>query len=121
MIQNTGCRRVGLLPDVYAEFLKIEERQRRKLERHFRNYGIPGTTMTKEHFNSEGRHSIGDARGKDVPVCVFKAFQDRVYGVVTDVRGIETFVGLKVAKKKTDKADQALLARVARTFGPYLD
>ena len=121
MVQDDGCRRVGFLPDAHVDFLAIEERQRKKLERHFRNYGVPGTSMTREHFNSEGRHSIGDVRGKSVHVCVFKAFQDRVYGVVTDVHGVETFVGVKVARKKTDRADQALLARVARSFAPYVD
>ena len=122
MIQDTGQRRVGMLPKAHEEFMACDERWRKKLERHFRNYGVPGTSMPHEHFNSEGRYPTGGPQSRNVQVCAFKAFQHRVYGVVMAVRSFETFVGLKVVEdKKRNRADQELLARVAKSFAPYVD
>lgn len=122
MVQNTGSRRVGLLAGAHADFTALDDRWLKKLTKHFENYGVPGTTLPKEHFNSEGRHSSGGPRAKQIQICAFKAFQHRVYGMVTNVRGIETFVGIKVVDdKKTQKADQAMLVRLAKSLGEYLD
>ena len=121
MVQNTGCRRVGLLPAVEKAFRSrsVEERYRKRLERHFRNYGIPGTTMPQEHFKSEGRFPTGGKPSRNVHVFVFKAYQCRIYGVTVPLTGIETFVGMEIVNKKEDDADQALLLRIARNSRPY--
>jgi hypothetical protein len=122
MVQQTGSRRVGLLTEVHAQFEALEVRWKRKLERHFKHYGIPGTTMPKEHFNSEGRHPTGGPRSKEVHIYAFKAFQCRIYGVVVPIRGFPTFAGLELVNdKKKNRADQDLLRRVARRFGQYED
>ena len=122
MVQSSGHKHVGLMPDVYKVYVGLDKRWRSKLERHFRNFGIPGTTMPKEHFNSEGRHPTGGKQSKEVQVCAFKAFQHRIYGVVVGIKNVETFVGLKIVEdKKRDRADQELLKRIAQNIGPYLD
>jgi hypothetical protein len=122
MVQNAGCRRVGLLPAVEKVFRSrsVEERYRKRLERYFGNYGIPGTTMPQEHFKSEGRFPTGGKPSRDVHVFVFKAYQCRIYGVALPIKGVETFVGMEiVTDKKQDDADQGLLRRVARNSRPY--
>ncbi len=122
MVPNTGCRRVGLLSAVDKVFRsrRLDKRYRKRLERYFKNYGIPGTTMPQEHFKSEGRFPTGGRPSRDVHVFVFKAYQCRIYGVTVPLKGVETFIGMEiVTDKKTDVADQELLQRVARNSRPY--
>ena len=122
MVQGTGSRRVGMLKNVHAEFERLETRWKGRLEQNFKNYGIPGTTMPKEQFNSEGRHPTGGPRSKDLQLYAFKAFQHRLYGPSISIDGVETFVGLwLVTDKKRNKANPKLLQSVARSFQPYLD
>jgi hypothetical protein len=122
MVQQTGYRRVGLLNDVYRRFEKLEERWKSKFKNHFKNYGIPNTVMPREHFNTEGRFGTGGSQSRNVQLFAFKAFQHRLYGVTVPFQGFETFVGLElITDKKTNKADQELLKRVAKKFGTYCD
>lgn len=122
MVQQTGHRRVGLLRDVHRQFEQLEDRWKRKFENHFKNYGIPNTRMPQEHFNSEGRFGTGGPQSKNIQLFAFKAFQHQIYGVTIPYEGFETFVGLKlITDKKTNKADQRLLKRVAEGFAPYCD
>ena len=87
MVQNTGLRHVGLLPNVNELFLKLDEKWRNRLKRHFTHFGMLGMTLPREHFNFEGRHPTGGPRSQDVAVYAFKAFQCRIYGVTVDVGG----------------------------------
>jgi hypothetical protein len=121
MVQQTGYRWVGLMSDVNREFQRLDKRWRSKLERHFRNYGIQGTTMPQEQFKSEGRFPTGGPESQMLQVYAFKAFQHRIYGATISLEGRETFVGMELVTKKQDKADQELLRRVAQRFRPYLD
>src|SRR5438477_2019179 len=106
MVQETGCRRVGLLRAVKKDFERIEKRFRLKLLQHFDHYGIPGTTMPDEHFKSEGHFPSGGQPPKNVHVFVFKAFQCRIYGITKTIEQIETFIGMEIDKKKSNRADQ---------------
>ena len=120
IVQATGVRRVGLLRSVERQFRGLDQRWKKRLERHFRNYCTPNTTLPPEQFKSEGRFPTGGLRSKEVQVFAFKAFQHRLYGVVESVNGIPTFVGMELVEdKKTNRADQDLLRRVARNFAPY--
>jgi len=122
MVQDTGCRHVGMLPHVHRDFERLDERWRKKLERHFRNYGIEGTSMPPEQFKSEGRHPTGGVRTRDIQLWAFKAFQTRLYGTVVGIRGVQTFAGLElITDKKQQTADQELLKRVAKDFAQYQD
>jgi hypothetical protein len=121
MVQNTGCRRVGLLRDVKTEFDKIEQRFRKKLEKHFEHYGIPGTIMSPDHFRSEGHFPSGGPRSRMVHVFTFKAFQQRIYGITLHLDEIETFIGMEIDVKKQNQANQALLRRVAQRSREYDD
>lgn len=119
--QREGARHVAMLGEVNAEFKNLEVRWRKKLNKHFSNYGIPGTSMPKEHFNSEGRFPTGGKRSMDLQIYAFKAFQHRLYGPVVGINGIETFVGLKLIEdKKRNRADQDLLKRIAKSFAEYV-
>jgi hypothetical protein len=120
MVQTSGHRHVGLLLNVHAEFQALEKRWKKKLEQHFQNYGIRDARLPKEHFNSEGRFPTGGQRSRDIQLVAFKAFQHRLYGTTVGIRGTETFIGLRlVTDKKTDRADQALLKRIAESFRDY--
>jgi hypothetical protein len=118
MVQEDGVRWVGMLPDVHKDFLALtgtEERWRKKLQQHFRNFGLPGTTLPAEHFASEGRHPTGGPKSKDLQLSAFKAYQHRLYGTMFDLEGHQTFVGLQlITDKKKNKADQQLLKRIAQ-------
>jgi hypothetical protein len=47
-------------------------------------------------------------------------YQCRIYGVTVQLKGVATFVGMEiVTDKKTDRADQSLLRRVARNSRPF--
>jgi hypothetical protein len=122
MVQTTGCRRVGLIPAVHREFCELERKFKSRLERHFKNYGVPRTTLPPEHFKSQGRFSTGGLAPKNVQIFVFKAFQIRIYGVTVPVCGVETFIGLEIiSDKKRDRVEAEFLQRVAKKARPYLD
>ena len=121
MVQQTGHRHVGILPSAYADFMAAETRWRRLLERRFEHFGIRNTTLPKEHFRSEGFHSVGVAGVADVQVFAFKAKQHRLYGIITNHDGSELFVGVCLQIKKTEKANQEVLRRTAKVYGSYLD
>jgi hypothetical protein len=114
MVQDAGCRRVGLLRSVFDEFTRLEERWQSRLKRCFHQYGVPGARLPPEQFRAEGRSPLGRPGAGDVQVFVFKAFQCRIYGVTVQMNGVHTFVGMEMAIKKTDRADEALLRRVAQ-------
>jgi hypothetical protein len=119
-LQKTGYRWVAMTPEAAKAFRKVDFRWRKRLERHFRNYGVRDATLPPEALASEGRHATGGAGSRDVLVLAFKAFQHRLYGVVTTIGEKKTFIGLRlITDKKTDRADQALLRRVAQDFLPY--
>lgn len=123
MVQNTGCRRVGLLRDVARVFRgnAVEIRFRARMERHFKWYA-DGVNLLPEAFRSEGRYPTGKPGAKDVQVFVFKAFQCRIYGVTRRIDGVETFIGLEIEpRKKKDKVSNAFLRSVAQKGAPYLD
>jgi len=119
MVQDQGCRRVGLIRDVFEEYQRLDSKWTGRLKRHFENFGRPGTTMPREHFNSEGRYPTGGKQSREVMIYAFKAFQCRIYGPMVPIKGFPTFVGFEFDMKKTDRADQALLRRVARRFGQF--
>jgi len=122
MVQADGSRHVGMLPDVHAEFTRVEKRWRKKLEQHFKHYGIPETDMLEEHFKSLGHFPAGNTRDQSVHLFEFKARRHRLYGTIINVASVQTFVGLKlVTDKKTNRADQDLLRRIAKNFAAYLD
>ena len=122
MVQKTGCRRVGLLPAVHKVFRELETRDKSRLERHFNNYGVPGTTLPPEHFKSQGRFPTGGRQSKNVQIFVFKSFQVRIYGVTIRVDGVEIFVGLDIlTDKKKDRVEAAFLGRIAQKARSYLD
>lgn len=120
MVQASGAKHVGLLRRVNKEFENLEDQWLGRLKRHFRNFGLPGA-MPPEHFKVEGRFPTGGARSINLQICAFKAFQIRIYGPVIPIDGVATFAGLEmITDKKTDRADQELLRRVARKFEPYV-
>lgn len=122
MVQETGRRRVGLLPDVHEVFCELETRWRVRFERYFTTFGTPGLILPPEHFKPEGRFPTGGPKSRDVMVSVFKAYQCRIYGVTVQLNAVATFVGMEiVTNKKTDRADQELLRRVARNSQPFSD
>lgn len=122
LVQSSGYRWVGMLRPVHEEFSSIDPKWKARLERYFHNYGIRGTTMPNEHFNSEGRHSTGGPRPKQLLVCAFKAFQHRLYGFSIPFKGTETFVGTRlITDKKRNRADRKLLRRMAEDFQPYVE
>lgn len=118
--QVTGSRRVKLTVEASADFDRVEERRRTKLETHFENFGKPGTTLPEEAFVSEGRFPTGRSDIREVQVFVFKAFQTRLYGVRLHIDNCDTFIGFEMDKKKRNRADQKLLKRVAKKAAPYL-
>jgi hypothetical protein len=119
-VQKTGCRWVGLLPTVCRQFDDLETRWRARFTACFEKYGVRGAILSPESFRLEGRFPTGGPRSRIVPVYAFKAFQNRIYGVAVQIEGVGTFVGMElVTDKKSDKADQALLARVAQNSRPF--
>ena len=72
--------------------------------------------LNEQQFKAEGRFPTGDKAGKKVMVYVAKAFQLRVYGCWSDgpPRRLMCPEG---AIKKTNKADQEQLKRVAHCVG----
>lgn len=121
MVQAQGFRHVGLLRRVHADFERLEDRWLGRLRRHFQNFGSRDAVLPPEHFKAEGRFPTGGAQSHDVLIYAFKAFQVRLYGPVIPLSDVATFVGIElVTDKKTDKANQELLRRVARRLGQYL-
>jgi hypothetical protein len=122
MVQDTGCRWVGLLPDVSVAFDDLEARWRGRFQASFEKYGIRGAILSPESFMLEGRFPTGGPRSKVVAVYAFKAYQTRIYGVLAPLKGVGTFVGMALkTDKKRNKADQGLMARVAQNSRPFWD
>lgn len=72
--------------------------------------------LNDQQFKSEGRFPTGGRKSKNVMVYVAKAFQLRVYGCWSD--GPPRQLKCPEATiKKTNRADQKLLKRVAQSLG----
>jgi len=122
MVQNDGDRRVGMLREVHIAYCGLDERWRKKLENHFRHFGIGNARLPEEHFKSLGRFPIGKPGSPQIQLFEFKAFQVRLYGTIVNVSDAQTFVGTKlIDDKKRNRADQELLKRIATDFSDYLD
>lgn len=119
-VQMSGSRHVALLDDVWSDWDNLDRRWKAKFEHLFETYGDPTLRLTQEQFNGEGRHSSGGRSSKDVLVCAFKAFQQRLYGSIFDVDDIPTFVCAAYDQKKRNRADPKLLKAVAQKLGPYI-
>ena len=70
--------------------------------------------LNDTQFKSEGR--FASANGKSVMVYAAKSYQLRIYGFFQDTK-IRNFVCPEAAIKKTNKADQSQLKRVAKKAG----
>lgn len=77
--------------------------------------GIENSTL----FVSEGRFPSGRPGRGDILVYAVKSWQVRVYGGIVTVNGESVLLCPEAAIKKDQKADQAQLARVAKTLGEY--
>jgi hypothetical protein len=76
----------------------------------------------KEQFRHEGKFAGGGRRGGEFAVFAVKSDQLRIYGGLgKGLAGKPTFVCVEAVAKQKDKADQSLLARVARTLGEIHD
>lgn len=78
-----------------------------------------GQNLTKKQWNSEGRFSSG--KHKDVGLVAIKDYQLRLYGFVRSVNGKKSLILLGVDVKKTDRANQKLLKRIAKRCGDYME
>lgn len=74
-----------------------------------------------EQFKFEGRFPSGRKRGGEQPVYVAKSDQVRIYGGPIVVGGKTILLFVEPATKKRNKADQALLKRVAKSLGEKND
>lgn len=74
--------------------------------------------LTKRQFNSEGRHSVD---GKTILLMAFKGGMFRFYGSIIELDGVETFIVVRVEKKKQNKADPSVLDASAKQFREFLD
>lgn len=113
-----GCSK--LWRELYAQRADLAIKQQVQLTRFTKTYCENGREyLTPEQFKREGR--FPDGRGTKIDVYVFKPFKWRLYGIIFDLDGKPAFVGLEIdPEKKQDKADQALLKRVAKDGGTLL-
>lgn len=75
--------------------------------------------QNKEQLRLEGRFPNGKKDGGRVAVWAVKSHQVRVYGGTVNIKGRAVFLCVEHAQKKTDKADQKQLERVARVLGEF--
>lgn len=116
--------------DQVIQFLKAEgkagKRNRKSVIKVFaiigniRREGLRGLSNTMQ-FNDEGKHPSGRAKGGDQKVYAVKADQVRVYGGILSVNGSSNFLFVEAAVKKKNKADPALLRKVAKALGEKHD
>lgn len=95
-------------------------RQIGRILHRMRQYG-PSSIKNTEQFRHEAKLSTKSRSGEKVAVYAVKAHQLRVYGGTVRVKGETVFVCVESARKKTDKADQTQLKRVAEILGKLGD
>lgn len=119
--------RVLLAGEAFAEFKKLEERvnrnedqnsvrQYRTLVRYFERYAATGPSgLSEQMYKPQQKVKLeGD---KSVHVHEFKAHQYRIYGCVSELSGIRTFLGTTCdPSKKKDKADLYKIEKSAKEW-----
>lgn len=117
---------IRLGPNAVEEYEDVQKgatedavRTKAQMKRYFAAYcseKIP--RLNSECYKKQD--DFGNGFGSKLAVFEFKSYQWRLYGVVTNLNGKRVFVGLRVdPAKKQDKANRALLGRVAEDAGQY--
>lgn len=124
-----GQLRIFVAAEVVA-FLRVEARDGNRNRKHvakvdqilrrLRRDGLQGVNNT-EQFKPEGKFPSGRKGGGDVTVYVAKSDQVRVYGGLIKTKNGTVFLFREATAKKDNKADQALLKRVAKALGEKSD
>lgn len=111
----------GEARDQYLELRKRNDqtsiREAATLERYFQRFADLGTKgFSEQMFKPQGRQKDGD--GNDVLIFEFKAYQFRVYGVISTYKGKKNcFLGTSCDEsKKRDKANPQKLKKAAEVW-----
>lgn len=114
--EGTYCE-IWMSDDALKTYSKAPAHDRARAERIMETLCSVGPAdLTTKQFNSEGRHSSGDASGKKIAVFAIKSYQIRVYGGW--VKGDKlVFDCPETTIKKQQTADQDQLKRVAKKIG----
>jgi hypothetical protein len=111
----------------HKEYLKCQAgtdersvKRRVVLERYFQEFcRSGGENLNNQQFKKQGNFS--DKRGRKIAIWEFKAYQWRLYGAITEIDGLKTFVGVRVdPDKKQDRADRGILEAAAQDLGELL-
>lgn len=91
---------------------QLDDQSIGSLQAYLNTYGNegPSTMIELRWLRPEGRHG----GGRHVWAIAYK--QVRLYGGELTLDGLRTFVGVEIVKKKTRRADQELLHRVANAL-----
>lgn len=112
---------VHIADKALKEYRKAPPKDRARVESIIGELAANGPDdLVDTQLKFEGRFPIGGKRGTKLAVWVVKSYQLRVYGGYWNKHPL-VFLCPEVAIKKTNKADQELLRRVAKKVGEHHD
>jgi hypothetical protein len=83
---------------------------------------IGPSKLPDTQFKKEGTFPCGAKDGSKATVFTIKAWQFRIYGILTNWKGRRAFIGFRADRdKKQNKADRSLLKATAKDAAPHID